>query len=673
MSFSITGNNGGMVVSPDHYLQNQNNGNMGAGIVDSSLSNEDYGFSIMDNVEMMVLSKMGGKIPEIQSQITNANIQQGALSQFEITMNMLANNTIKPLNQKNSLTSYELSNSDPSSVEASISKGGIQGDIDLSVGVKQLAQSQSLKFGGFSGANDPLKAGSITIDFGGYKTDGSFSQNDSSSSLTIEITEGMTLSELAGAINKDSRDLKATVITKDDGTAELAIISQKTGDDNAMKISTSGDASLGSFNYNGTDTATATEVRKATDALYTVNGIEMSSPTNSIEDVFGLSLTLSKVTAQDIKISSTVSPDGVVENVTAFVDNFNSLMDMYNSFASDTPSEDFVGSLNGTDIAELIEEELDKLFSIQSPDGSSLKDLGISRGEDGTLSLDTETLTKALEKDPEIAWKILGTTTDISHDGVEIDSLGDAINGEHSLVITRKPEKAEVSGTVTGDVTIAADKQLKLKIGKTDVIVDLKAGTHSQDSIAAAINSAMSKAGVQGYKAGVENGALTITSGEYGSLQSIEVLEDFPELGLTVGKTNGVDISGTINGEGFLGDGASFESKFDEASKGMVINFDPDKIVLNETITIGTEKGFLDNLDTTLSTIKESTTSEIKEIKDSLDSTHNESLVNQLAELEDKEDYYYNLYYSQFSGVSAALSEMDSTIEMMDMMFNSED
>lgn len=673
MSFSITGNNGGMVVTPDHYLQNQNNGNMGAGIVDSSLSNGDYGFSIMDNVEMMVLSKMGGKIPAIQSQITNANIQQGALSQFEITMNMLAKNTIQPLNQKNSLTSYELSNSDPSAIGANISKGGIQGDIDLSIGVKQLAQSQSLKFGGFGGANAPLNAGTFTIDFGSYKTDGSFSQNESSSSLTIEITEGMTLSELAGEINKGSGDLKATIITKEDGTAELALISQRTGDANAMKISTSGDASLGAFNYSGANTATATEVRRATDAVYTVNGIEMTSPTNTIDDVFGLSLTLNKVTDQDIKISSKVSPDGVVENVTAFVENFNSLMDMYNSFVSETPSEDFVGSLNGTDIAEMIEEELDKLFAIQSPDGTSIRDLGITRGKDGSLTLDTEKLTKALEKDPEIAWKVLGTTTDISHDGVEIESLGDAIDGEHSLVITRKPEKAKLSGTVTGDVTIAADKQLKLKIGKDEVTVEFKAGTHTQDSIAAAINTAMSKAGVQGYKAGVENGALTITSGEYGSLQSIEVLEDFPELGLAAGKTNGVDISGSINGEAFLGDGSSFESKFDESSKGMVINFDPDKIVLNETITIGTEKGFLDNLDKTISTIKEGTTAEIKEIKDSLDSTQNESLVSQLEELEDKEEYYYNLYYAQFSGVSAALAEMDSTIEMMDMMFNSEE
>ena len=670
MSFSINGNNGGMVVTPDHYLNNQNQGNIGAGIIDSALSNEDYGFSITDNVKMLVAAQMGGLIPDIQSQITNANIQQGALTQFDITMAMLVKNTVKPLNQQNALTSYEISNSSPNSVNASIAKNGISGDLDLSIGVKQLAQSQSLKFGGFGSINDPLKAGAINIDFGKYNSDGSFDKNGTNSSVSIEIKDGMTIKNLADEINKTSKDIKATIITNEDGSTELALISQKTGSNHAMKVSTSGDPSLSNMNYNGTNTATASEARQATDAIYSVNGIEMTSPTNKIEDVFGLNLTLNEVTTNDIKIGTTVSPNGVVDNVFAFVENYNALMDMFNSFNESTPDKDFVGSIHGTSISKTIEEEFDKLFSKISNDGSSLKDLGISRDSTGNLNLDQDKLRTALQKDPEIAYKILGTTTDISHSGVEIESLGGALNGEHSLVITRKPEQANLIGsTIVGDITLASDTDLKIKVGGKEVTVPLKAGSHKPEEVIAVINNAITKSGVVGYEATLKNGSISFSSADYGALQSIEILSDIPELGLIKTKTNGVDISGTINGESFLGDGASFESKFDSASKGMIINFDPELIVLNQKISINTDKGFLDNLSTTIDSIKKEMTPEIKEIKESLDKTKNDSLLNQLSELEDKEDYFFNMYYQQFSGVSAALSQMEGTIEMMDMMF----
>ena len=672
MSFTVSGNNGGMIVTPDFYLQERNKGNVGAGIIDSALSNEEYGFSISDTVEMMVAAQMGALIPEKQSAITNANIQQGALSQFEATIAMLSKNTIKPLNQKNALTSYEISNSNPNAIRADISKSGASGSLDLSIGVNQLAQSQSLKFSGFNSENDVLKAGTFTIDFGQYDG-GNFAENANSSSITVEIKDGMTLSDLAGEINKSSKDIKATIVTNSDGSTGLALISQKTGEQNAMRVTTSGDPSLTMFDYNGIDSSTATQVREPADAVYTVNGIQMTSDTNKIEDVFGLNLTLNEVTNGEVRIGTTVSPQGVIDNVYAFVENYNAMIDMYNSFNSENPDEDFVGSINGSKVSETIEDEINKLFSIISSDGKSLKDIGVARDPDGRLSLNQDKLGAALELNPEIAYEILGTTTKSSHTGVNIEDLGNSVNGDHTIVITRAPEKANLTGNALApNNTIAADTELKLKLGNKEVTIPISAGDYTPEQLAATINKEINLAGISGYKASIDGGALSINSAEYGSLQSIEVLSDVPELGLLAQKSTGTDVSGTINGESFLGDGAEFESKFDEASKGMKVTFEPEKIVLNQQITISTNKGFLDNLDSTISNIKKSTTSEIKEIKESLDKTRNDSLVAQLEELQNKEDYYYNMYYQQFSGISAALSEMEGTIKMMEMMFESD-
>ncbi|ELP5898443.1 flagellar filament capping protein FliD [Vibrio vulnificus] len=672
MSFTVSGNNGGMIVTPDFYLQERNKGNVGAGIIDSALSNEEYGFSISDTVEMMVAAQMGALIPEKQSAITNANIQQGALSQFEATISMLSKNTIKPLNQKNALTSYEISNSNPNAIRADISKSGASGSLDLSIGVTQLAQSQSLKFSGFNSENDALKAGTFTIDFGQYNG-GNFTENANSSSITVEIKDGMTLSDLAGEINKLTKDIKATIVTNSDGSTGLALISQKTGEQNAMRVTTSGDSSLTTFDYNGTDSSTATQVREPADAIYTVNGIQMTSDTNKIEDVFGLNLTLNEVTNGEVRIGTTVSPQGVIDNVYAFVENYNAMIDMYNSFNSENPDEDFVGSINGSKVSEAIEDEINKLFSVISSDGKSLKDIGVTRDPDGRLSLNQDKLGAALELNPEIAYEILGTTTKSSHTGVNIEDLGNSVNGDHTIVITRAPEKAKLTGAaLLSNNTIAADTELKLKLGNKEVTIPISVGDYTPEQLAANINKEINLAGISGYKASIDGGALSINSAEYGSLKSIEVLSDVPELGLLAQKATGTDVAGTINGESFLGDGAEFESKFDEASKGMKVTFDPEKITLNQQITISTNKGFLDNLDATINNIKKSTTSEIKEIKESLDKTRNDSLVTQLEDLQNKEDYYYNMYYQQFSGISAALSEMEGTIKMMEMMFESD-
>lgn len=672
MSFTVNGNNGGMIVTPDFYLQAKNKENVGAGIIDSALSNDEYGFSISDTVEMMVAAQMGALIPEKQSEITNANIKQGALSQFEATITMLSKNTIKPLNQKNSLTSYEISNSNPNAIRADISKIGTSGSLDLSIGVKQLAQSQSLRFSGFGSENETLSQGTFTIDFGKYN-DGAFSANTSGESITVEVKDGMTIKELAGEINKSSKDIKAIVKTNSDGSTELALISQKTGESNAMRVTTSGDPSLSAFDYSGVSTSTAIEVREPSDAIYTVNGIEMSSETNNVEDIFGLNLTLNEVTNGEVRIGTKVSPQGVIDNVYAFVENFNAMIEMFNSFNSDYPDKDFVGSINGSDVAEVIEDEINKMFSIISSDGKSLQDIGIIRNPDGQLSLNQDKLGAALENNPEVAHEILGTTTKSSHTGVNIEELGSSINGEHTIVITRAPEKAVLTGNLLPkNITIASDTELKLKLGKKEINIPIVAGDYTQEQLASIINKQINLSGESGYKASAVGGALTIKSAEYGALQSIEILSELPELGLTAQKSTGKDVAGTINGESFLGDGSVFESKFDEASKGMKVNFDPDKITLNQPITITTKKGFLDNLDSTIDNIKKSTTSEIKEIKEALDKTKSDSLVAQLDDFKNKEDYYYKMYYQQFSGVSAALSEMEGTIKMMEMMFEND-
>ncbi len=673
MTFSISGTNSGMIVSSDHYLESSNTSNIGGSIVDSALSNDDYGFSVVDTVEMMVASKMGASIASIQAQITNANIQQGALSQFQTTMDLLSKNTISLLNQRNALTSFEISNSNTNAIATEISSNGLTGNIDLSIGVDQLATSQSLTVNGFSSANDILEAGTLTFEFGSYTT-GIFAENTSSTSLYVEINDGMTLAELASEINSSTTDLKATIVTQSDGSVKLAIISQKTGSENELKISSDGAASLSTFEYSGADTTTVTEARAAVDAIYTLNGVEMKSSTNSISDVFGLNLTLTSVTTNDVNISATSSPEGVVDNLYAFVENYNALIELYNSYNASTPAEDFVGSIYNSNIAETIEDELDKLFRSIIVSGNSLSDIGITRSSSGTLSLDEDTLVTALEKDPNLAYNLLGSKSTSSNTGVVITDIGESTDGAHELIITRNAEKSVLNGAALNTTTsLTTDLTFSATFGKSEIEITIPAGDYSQQEIVQKLNLQISAGGITDYKAYLEDGAISFKSIGYGSLKTIELSTDVNEIGLSASTVYGVDVAGTINGNAFLGDGTEAEIKFDDATMGMKFTVDPESVSINETIQLETATGFLDNLSTKFELISSEITSSIEDIQDDLDSTLSSSLIAQLESLESKEEYYYNLYYQQFSGVSATLAQMESTIELMTLMFDSDD
>ncbi|ELP6119134.1 TPA: hypothetical protein I7730_14295 [Vibrio vulnificus] len=669
--FSISGSNSGMLVSKNHYMEAHSNRNQGASIVDSALSNKDMGFSVQDNVDLMVSSKMGMKIPEKQAEITNANVRKGAVTQLQKTMEVFAKNTIKPLDQRNSLVSYEISNTNPQAASVEISPRGLDSNVDISLGVDQLAQSQSLKTSGYPSGHT-FDSGSLTLDFGSYSV-GSFKSNADFSQVTVSIAQGDDLNAVASKINAETKDIRAMIVKNDDGTEGLALISQKTGESNSMRVMATG-SSLNGFEFSGIATPSMTIEQDPKDAVYTVNGIKMRSESNNIVDLMGLSVTLKEVTTNDIKITSKASPQAVTENVNAFVENFNSVVEMVNHMGSEYPSEDFGGAMFDTKVMGELEDELDKVFKQLSVDGFGLRDIGVTKLPDGRLTLDQDKLNRALENDPEIAFKVLGTETNTSHSSISVDELGKLPSGEHNIVIDRAPEKALMSGTtISTPATLASDVSLPLTLGGVEVDVILPSGTYSGDELANKINLAIKSEGVTSYSAKMINGSLTLVSADYGSLKSIEVRLDVPELGLIASKETGVDVAGSINGERFLGDGNSVESKFDEATRGFKFKVDPETLKLNEPVAVSVSRGVLSNMESSFKQVDESFKKELKAIGDKLDDGNTGSLLSQLEELEKKEEYYYEVYYQQYSGISAQLAKMNNVSEMLDMLYNSKD
>ena len=63
------------------------------------------------------------------------------------------------------------------------------------VDVTNLAQPQVLEFSGFTGADQPLAAGSLTLEFGAWSED-AFNANPDREAITIDVAEGATLQDM---------------------------------------------------------------------------------------------------------------------------------------------------------------------------------------------------------------------------------------------------------------------------------------------------------------------------------------------------------------------------------------------------------------------------------------------------------------------------------------------
>ncbi len=672
--FTPSSNNGGLLLDYTHYIDPTEGSpeDIGKGVLDSV--NESTGISVSDMVDMMVRSKMGYKVEEQQAAITNLNIQMTALNTFKSTMTAFNSNTISALDNPSALTSYTVSNSDQSSVSATVGNSGLDQSVDLSLDVNQVAQPQTLMTSGVADPYAPLDPGTMVIEFGSYSS-GSFSVNDSMSSIAITIENPMNLHDVADQINSQTNDIEADVVKGEDGTYSLALMGTKTGENAEMKISTTGGGTNDMFSYNGADTPTMKETQSGLDAKYVLNGVPMTSSTNSVSHM-GVDLTLLSETDKTVKIASEPNTAGVSENVKNFVTNYNTMMEEFNLFTEMVPDVNFIGSLYGTSIADDIEQELDAMWSKIDQSGLSMSELGISVNPDGTLYLNESQLSKNLEEDPNLAKDILGSTAELSNsDSYTIVDMGETIDGEHEIIVDTPPQQAVLkTGTLTDPTSFASDTPIDLVLGGEEVTVTIPAGDYTAAELAASMNNQIKIAGIDDYSVTVtNNNELQFKSADYGTLEYVEIKTNVPELGLTdTMKGSGDDVKGYIDGNRFIGDGTTIVSSAD-GSDGLKIEVDPDSLVLNDPITLTSKKGALTHIDQTINTLIDPLdgiiTKELNYMELDLDASASSSLVSELEELENQQQMWYDFYSDYYSSLSSSLAALDETQNFLDVMF----
>ncbi|MGL4892387.1 MAG: lateral flagellar capping protein LafB [Aeromonas veronii] len=242
-------------------------------------------------------------------------------------------------------------------------------------------------------------------------TDGVFSLTVKGKSVDIDLASlpaGATVKDLVSHINnaKDNPGVKATLV-RTDGKVNMVLTSKDSGEENAITVNYSGDASSSL----GVAVANKTEITKAQDARLQMGGnnpLTITSASNKIENVVdGLTLQLTKAQKSgDAPLQVTVEQDkeAVTGSLKKFVDSYNELVDELAKMTSSDPKAP--GALSSDSGVRSLKSALAN--SVRDlPNGLSLSSLGIKTDKTGKLSFSETDFNKALEKDPELLGKAL--------------------------------------------------------------------------------------------------------------------------------------------------------------------------------------------------------------------------------------------------------------------------
>jgi flagellar hook-associated protein 2 len=244
--------------------------------------------------------------------------------------------------------------------------------------VNNLATTASWTSGVFTNSSTSFPAGSFTITTG------------SGASTTVTADGTQTLSQVAAQINTDNVGVTARVVTDATGS-RLAIVANSPGSTANFAVTT------------GTSGFGFTQAAAGTNASLTVDGISISSATNTVSGaISGLTLNLLGA-APGVGVSLAVAPDTsqAASAINQFVSDYNQLItDLTTQFTFNGTSEGVVAS--DSVVRNLQSAALGAISYTYSPASGSttvpnLTSLGISVGNDGKLTVDSGTLQNTLQ------------------------------------------------------------------------------------------------------------------------------------------------------------------------------------------------------------------------------------------------------------------------------------
>lgn len=265
----------------------------------------------------------------------------------------------------------------------------------MSLVVSQLALVHRLISGaGLSGTTAAISSGSGQF---------TFKVGESGTEYTVDVEAGMTLEEFKNAINGLGAGVTAAILS--DGIGEtpyrLILSTEKTGAAQTI-IVTQDDTNLG-FPVNDTSLSSALHIQKPQDAILQIGTLSVRRSSNTVTDLIpGLTLFLHKADpTETVTVTVERDLDTVRSQIEDLVEAYNDVVNFVNARSKYDTQKHKGDPLWGESTVRSLLRRLGQIVSSRveglPEDLRSLAQLGVSTQRDGTLSLDSVKLQKALQ------------------------------------------------------------------------------------------------------------------------------------------------------------------------------------------------------------------------------------------------------------------------------------
>ena len=396
---------------------------------------------------------------------------------------------------------------------------------------------------------------SDTISISGTDRDG----NSVASTFTITNKNSTDINDLLTAIESVfgggvTASVSAGQIVVTDDTAGASSLSLTLTENNEG----GGSLNFGSFSTTTTGATDTAEVQAGQDAIFKVNGIELTRTANSIGDsVAGITLDL-KDTNSGSPVTITVDRDtsqikGTIQN---FVDDFNTGISFINQqFSFDTQTNTAGGPLAGDSTTLTLQSRLREIVTGDvaglDADENNLALFGITFDRNGTLAIDSGKLDESLSSNFDALKKVFigdGSTSD--SDAAFVFQSDDTQAGNYSLNITTAAAQGETTGSTDLSAGISGEETITI----TDVFTErseaitITVGT-TIDDIVTQMNTALSSSVAEVGTGTVANtqvsdGAVITSATTFSDIAGASVVDD-DTINITGTDHDGNRVSGT--------------------------------------------------------------------------------------------------------------------------------
>lgn len=350
------------------------------------------------SVEQAPLTALKKKETSVNTKISSLGTLKSKLSALQTAALALKANIGQTALQK--FATYSTSVNDTTVASATATTGAVAGSYTLKV--TKLATSDQFFSNAVATASSTVgnNGDTLTFDFATPDANG----NSRSKTITLDSSNN-SLTGLRNSINSANMGATATIVTGSAG-AQL-VLTGATGLDNRITL-------------NGNLTSMFTQTATGDSAAFTINGIAATSNSNSVGNVVdGVTLSLTKANATTTLTVSAEYSTNLSSALNNFIKAYNDANSTMASMGAYNSTTKVAGVLQGESVLRDAQMQTRSLIFGTAVGGTSayqrLSDIGVSVGTDGSLSLDSSKLNKALAAD----------TTSVA---TLVDKIGDAFN-----------------------------------------------------------------------------------------------------------------------------------------------------------------------------------------------------------------------------------------------------